>query len=58
MAKDPAFEDWLFEVSDIDDEFFHVVYEKYEDERAAFYKYFKSNLTPWQALQKEYELYG
>lgn len=52
------FESWLKRIADRDDRFEHLLNPEYEEERADFYRYFSKNLSPWQALQEEYQKYG
>jgi len=51
------FERWLRKIVGRDSRFKHLLMPDYEEERLNFYNYFDGGLSPWQALQKEYERY-
>lgn len=54
------FEKWLKRVVGQDDRYKHLLIEgaDYEEERLDFYVYFGKGLSPWQALQEEYQEHG
>lgn len=52
------FEQWLFEVGELDNKFAFLGEIKYEEERADFYVYFLAKMTPSEALSKEYDEFG
>ena len=56
--KQEAFTKWLRRVVGRDDRFKHLLESDYEEERLSFYGYFDMDLSPYQALQKEYLKYG
>jgi len=56
--KSEAFEKWLKRVVGRDKRFKHLLVPEYEEERLDFYGYFEKGLSPWQALQNEYNEYG
>ena len=57
-VKDEQFEKWLKRVVGRDDRFKHLILPEFEEERLYFYNYFDRGLSPWQALQQEYQKYG
>lgn len=56
--KKEQFERWLKKVIGRDSRYKHLLIPEYEEERSAFYMYFMKRLSPWQALQEEYQKYG
>ncbi len=56
--KAVQFERWLRQIAGRDDRFTHLLIPEFEEERQDFYNYFDRKLSPWQALQEEYQKYG
>jgi len=56
--KAEQFEKWLKRVAGRDNRFKHLLVPECEEERQSFYGYFERGLSPWQALQNEYQEYG
>ena len=54
-VKSEQFESWLKKIIGRDDRFKHLLMSEYEEERLGFYNYFLKRLSPWQALQEEYQ---
>ena len=57
-VKSEVFGKWLKRVVGRDKRFKHLLVSEYEEERLDFYGYFEKGLSPWQALQNEYNKYG
>jgi len=57
-VKKNQFEKWVKRIVGADDRYAHLLHPDYEEERLPFYTYFEKGLSPWAALQKEYEQYG
>ncbi len=57
-VKAEWFEKWLKRLVGQDDRFKHLLTEDAEYEREPFYVYFEKGLSPWQALQEEYQEFG
>ena len=54
-VKNEQFESWLKKIIGRDNRFKHLLMPEYEEERLVFYNYFLKQLSPWQALQEEYQ---
>ena len=57
-TRKESFEAWVKQIVGRDERYSHLLIPEYEEERADFYVYFLARMSPWQALQEEYQKYG
>lgn len=58
ISEAERFNEWLKQVVEQDDRFKHLLVPGFEEEHLDFYNYFERDLSPWQALQEEYQRYA